>query len=244
MENEDELFSKLKNGIKEIPVEECKLKNIHSVNSLDKDTFLTSNEYDFDMGYERLKDGSVQVSMYCLMEGVDEQMLEWWFWWHPKNSSRYQIWFPNAHFAISYANKDRNYFDKETYPGFKENTQYPKEKIGKSTNTLRIRFLTPEHFGFSKEAISSSSAKTIICGKVGIKGFLDHTEMAHIYKEYDGKRILVSRFWMGSLLKKPLRKPIITDELAKAMAEHCYLEYRNLARILPILYKEYSQSGK
>ena len=36
-----------------------------------------------------------------------------------------------------------------------------------------------------------------------------------------------------------LRKMIITEDMAKGMAEHCCIEYRNLHEILPLLYEEY-----
>ena len=50
---------------------------------------------------------------------------------------------------------------------------------------------------------------------------------------------MFSRFWMGRPIKvKPLRK-IMTDDMVRGMAEHCCIEYRNLAEILPGLYKEY-----
>lgn len=36
-----------------------------------------------------------------------------------------------------------------------------------------------------------------------------------------------------------LRKLIITEDMARGMAEHCCIEYRNLCEILPLLYEEY-----
>jgi hypothetical protein len=49
--------------------------------------------------------------------------------------------------------------------------------------------------------------------------------------------LLISRFWLGQTLKNPLiRKAMLTDKTAKGMAEHCCIEYRNLAEILPGLY--------
>jgi hypothetical protein len=38
-------------------------------------------------------------------------------------------------------------------------------------------------------------------------------------------------------MKNPLlRKVVLTEDMAKGMAEHCYQEYRNLAAMLPELY--------
>ena len=74
---------------------------------------------------------------------------------------------------------------------------------------------------------------------MGIRSFVKHTEMAHIFKQTDDGLFLISRFWMGQLLwPKILRKIIINDKLAKGMTEHCHQEYRNLAAMLPELYNE------
>ena len=40
-------------------------------------------------------------------------------------------------------------------------------------------------------------------------------------------------------INKEKRKLIITDNMARGMAEHCCIEYRNLCEILPMLYDEY-----
>ena len=69
-------------------------------------------------------------------------------------------------------------------------------------------------------------------------GLVNHTEMAHIFKQTEDGLFLISRFWLGATLKNPLlRKEILTDGTAKGMAAHCCVEYRNLAQILPELYR-------
>ena len=78
----------------------------------------------------------------------------------------------------------------------------------------------------------------IVCGNVSaVGGLVSHTKMAHIFKETADGLLLISRFWIGETLKNPiLRKAILTDETAKGMAEHCYVEYRNLVEVLKELY--------
>lgn len=67
-----------------------------------------------------------------------------------------------------------------------------------------------------------------------------HTEMAHIFKQTDDGLFMISRFWLGKTMTNPmLRKLIITEDMAKGMAKHCCIEYRNLHEILPLLYEEY-----
>ena len=86
----------------------------------------------------------------------------------------------------------------------------------------------------------------IVCGHVGaVYGLVPHTGMAHIFKETTDGLLLISRFWLGQTLKNPLlRKAILTDDTARGMAAHCCVEYRNLARILPGLYKQYGTPDK
>lgn len=52
-------------------------------------------------GYCRMDDGGVFVAVLTQMPKVTGEMLDWWFWWHPMNSLRYRIWYPQAHFAAT-----------------------------------------------------------------------------------------------------------------------------------------------
>lgn len=66
-----------------------------------------------------------------------------------------------------------------------------------------------------------------------------NSEMSHILIKTEDGPLLISRFWMGNLIKNNLmRRKIITEKMLRGMAEHCCLEYRNLAEILPELYAE------
>lgn len=204
----------------------------------DKDSILQSVELQKEVGYEKMKDGSYLVSMYCPMLDITPEMIEWWFWWHPKKNERYQVWFPGEHYSIGYSKKQSDYFESEFCPAFKNNTQYPVERIGKMKMPLRIDFITPEEFGFSKSVMQKNNIPLIVCGHVGaFNGLIMHTEMAHIFKQTEDGLFMISRFWLGKTMKNPLlRKLIINDDMAKSMAEHCCVEYRNLFEILPTLY--------
>lgn len=50
---------------------------------------------------------------------------------------------------------------------------------------------------------------------------------------------MFSRFWLGKTMNPLLRKFVMTENMARGMAEHCYIEYRNLAQILPGLYDRF-----
>ena len=65
-------------------------------------------------------------------------------------------------------------------------------------------FVTPEEFGFSNELMAENNIPLIVCGHVGLKGFVKHTEMAHIFKQTEDGLFMFSRFWMGEILKSRL----------------------------------------
>ena len=80
----------------------------------------------------------------------------------------------------------------------------------------------------------------ILCARVGaFNNLIKHTEMAHIFKQTEDGLFMISRFWLGKTMNPLLRKLIITEDMARGMAEHCCIEYRNLTEILPQLYEEY-----
>ena len=209
-----------------------------------KNDILYSRDLQKDMGYSQFESGDWLVSVTCEMPDVTKEMVDWWFWWHPQENIRYKIWFPGEHYAVGYSKKDRAYFSSEKQPPFKENIQYPVERIGKLVMPLSIHFTEAEHFGFTQSAIKDNSVETVVCGHVGaLYGLVSHTEMCHIFFKRDGGGLtLVSRFWIGKRLRNPLlRKVILTEETAKGMAEHCYIEYSNFARRIPELFNEYKR---
>ena len=201
---------------------------------------LESKELQQEVGFQRFNDGSWLIAMTCPMQGITQEMIEWWFWWHCQDSLRYQVWFPSAHIRITYPRKERMYFKQKTMPPFRPNSQRPVEKIGGVQMPLQIDFVTPEELGFSKESMRENHIPVIVCGHVSaFNGLIPHTEMAHIFKQTEDGLFLVSRFWLGKTLNSLLRKRIMTDKTARGMAEHCCIEYRNLVEILPALYRKY-----
>lgn len=204
-----------------------------------RNDILTDYALQQEVGFTQFHDGSWLVSMICPMPGITKEMIEWWFWWHCQENLRYQIWFPGAHISTMYKKKDRAYFEQETMPPFQPNSQCPVEKIGDTQIPLQIDFVTPEQFGFSKQAMEKNNIPVIVCGHVSaFGGLIPHTEMAHIYKKTEDGLFLISRFWLGKTMTPWLRKLIVTDKLARGMAEHCCVEYRNLVEILLGLFEE------
>ena len=239
-----ELRSLLKKPLPTIPSE---IANALKVSAITKTTFADKNEIlanqklQTEVGYTKMDDGTYLVSMVCPMPGITVDMIEWWFWWHTQDSLRYQVWYPGDHISIKYHKKDRAFFEQPNMPAFVPNTQCPVERIGGMKMPLRIDFVTPEDFGFSSQAMQENNIPKIVCARVGaFNNLVRHTEMAHVFKQTDDGLFMISRFWLGKTMTNPLlRKLIITDDMAKGMAEHCCIEYRNLHEILPLLYAEY-----
>lgn len=190
--------------------------HITLTNFSDKDSILSDPQLQTQAGFSRLLDGSYLVSMYCPMPGITPEMIKWWFWWHPQADERYQVWVPGEHYGISYDKKNRDYFSQPSVPAFQPNTHYPTERISGVRMPLRIDFVTPEQFGFSKEVMEENQIPLIVCGHVGaFRGLVWHTEMAHIFTQTEDGLFLCSRFWIGKTLKNPLlRKAILTEETA------------------------------
>ena len=205
-----------------------------------KNEILSSEKLQKEIGFCRLSNGNYLVSMTCPMEDITPEMINWWFWWHPQSSERYKAWFPGEHYGVSFSKKDKEYFKQNELPSFKENSQFPIERIGRIIMPLKIDFKTPENFGFSKELMEENGIPLIVCGDVSaVGGLVSHTKMAHIFKKTETGLLLISRFWIGETLKNPvLRKVILNDDTARGMAEHCYVEYRNLVEVLKALYNK------
>ena len=205
-----------------------------------KNDVLTDSALQQEVGFKQFPDGSWLVSMVCPMPGITKEMIDWWFWWHVQDDLRYQVWFPGSHAKNSYFQKNRAYFEQEAQPAFQPNSQFPVEEIGGMKMPLQIDFVTPEQFGFARAAMERGNIATVVCGHVSaFRGLIPHTEMAHIFRQTEDGLFMASRFWLGKTMHPALRKRIMTEKMARGMAEHCCIEYRNLTEILPGLYQKY-----
>lgn len=52
---------------------------------------LSEEKLQKEAGYVELENGTWLVAMYCPMPGINKEMIDWWFWWHPQNDIRYQL---------------------------------------------------------------------------------------------------------------------------------------------------------
>lgn len=94
----------------------AKSGHIHLTKFQNKDDILSDEVLRREMGFGRMADGDYLVSMVCPMPNVTKEMIDWWFWWHPQEDIRYQVWYPGEHFKIRYAAKDKEYFNSPKQP--------------------------------------------------------------------------------------------------------------------------------
>ncbi len=213
-------------------------------------------------GYVELPNGSVFVAVLTPMPDITGEMVDWWFWWHPINSLRYKIWYPQAHFSTKLdADLEEYVRRKGPYRArYWNTTNYPVEDIGTGIDTLSITFIPPEDFGFDTKRFKESAVETVVCAKVGSidKKLTQLAKMCHFVRRGSNGVEMRSRFWIGldiqkkglkadglinTLINKPMvKKRLLPKGIGHAMAIHCAQEYSNLANMLPELFYNYKDS--
>lgn len=213
-------------------------------------------------GYVELLDGSVFVAILTPMPNVTGEMIDWWFWWHPLNSLRYKIWYPQAHFSTKLDVDQKEYINRKGpyRERYWNTTNYPVEDIGTGTDTLSITFIPPEEFGFDTSRFDKGGVETVVCAKVGSVGkkLTQLAKMCHFVRKSENGVEMRSRFWIGhkiqkkgmkedglinTFINKPMiKKRLIPKGIGHAMAMHCAQEYSNLASILPDLFYNYKDT--
>jgi hypothetical protein len=205
-------------------------------------------------GHCRLPNGSFFVAVRTEFIHATSDMLNWWFDWHPQDSLRYRIWYPESHFAVR---MERNQEPAPNHLPHWYTTHYPVEDIGLGKEELTIRFVPPAEFGFDTSCFHEAHIETVICGFVGsvTRNIRQHTCMCHLVRRFSGGLEMRSRFWIGNRIlfphfigsavverivnTKTVRRFLLPSKTGMAMAMHCAQEYNNLAQILPELYQAY-----
>jgi hypothetical protein len=221
----------------------------------DIDRLLDPAPLERETGWCVLPDGVGYVAVRTVMPATTAAMWDWWFDWHPRDSRRYRLWYPAAHFGIS--------FTPPRHPGVKPfwgATHYPDEDIGTGRERLRIAFKAPTEYGFSRDALDDPAVGTIVGGLSGSPSrHAQHTVMTHVFLEHPDGLLLRSRFWVGAALRPDLpgmvgdalgrlvnrptvRRHLPLEPTARALANHCAIEYARLAALLPELYDRFAES--
>jgi len=208
-----------------------------------------------ETGWCALADGTAYVAVETPMPGVDGEMVDWWFDWHPREATRYRVWHPRAHFANSVERPER--------AGAKAHwgtVHHPVEDVGLGAVHARIAFVAPSQLGFSSDALSDPRVATIVCGWAGDDARrMRHTPMVHVFLRTDEGVKLRSRFWLGAALRpyapsplaglgerllnrRSVRVRMLPERLPRSLARHCAEEYANLAALLPELHARFAAS--
>lgn len=206
-----------------------------------------------ETGWCTLPDGVRCVAVRTPMPGVDAEMVDWWFDWHPRDPLRYRIWHPRAH--------EGNSLEPPRERGAKPHwgaVHHPVEDVGTGTVHARIAFVRPTALGFSTDALDDPAVATVVCGFVGDdRRRTRHSLMAHVFLAVEDGVVLRSHFWLGAAIRpylpaplaapaaRLLNRPAVRDRalpkgLAPALARHCAEEYANLASLLPELYARFA----
>jgi hypothetical protein len=183
-------------------------------------------------------------------------MWDWWFDWHQRESKRYQVWYPGAHFGTSFIPARRS--GEKPFWG---TSHFPDEDIGMGREIVRIDFKAPTEYGFSRDALDDPRVETIVGGLAGSPSrHMQSSVMAHVFLAHPDGLVLRSRFWLGAALRpylprvvgdalgRLLNRPIFRQRLpleqaSEKLAHHYAIEYARLAALLPELYDHFGESS-
>lgn len=212
------------------------------------DLLADASELPVETGWCWLPNGVGYVAVLTPMPGVTGEMIDWWFDWHPRDSERYKLWHPEAHFG--------NRLVPSAEAGEKPfwgATHFPDEDIGTGREELRIEFKRPSELGFASDLLDHPRVATCVGGWVGsVKRHARFAQVTHVFlRDGDGVK-LRSRFWLGANIRpdwggalvakianiRPVRRVVIPRSAPRALAHHCADEFANLAAILPGLYEQ------
>jgi hypothetical protein len=225
------------------PVDPANALPVDSRNELLKPGYLP-----VERGYCIMPDGTGFVAGLTEMPGVTPHMLDWWFAWHGLEGLRYGIWDPDDHYDIHVAPGD---LERRLNPKLDlrernwSTTDVVTEDVGTGSMVLDISFLSPDDFGFDREAFKKG-ALTAVSANLGPHDPSSSLVcFTHVARAIPGGVELRSRFWIGWNIvdRKPVRvgqnaPPKVIAGLAHGLAYHCPKEYHNLAALLPKVYAE------
>jgi hypothetical protein len=236
------------------PMDSSKALLPEGLNALLKPGYLAS-----EAGWCVMPNGSGYVSCLTKMPGVTPRMIDWWFAWHPLEPLRYKIWWPEGHFDLKISGAARERILDPEVPMAEKNhglIHHVFEDIGGGApDKIRIRFMSPEDYGFDMSRFKPPNASTLVAGVGYVKSgkapfFMPAVPvmMCHLVREIEGGIEFRTRFWMGYDIKdrKPKKKlpPFIKipAKIPKGLAMHCVHEYANLASFLPRIFEEQNGS--
>ena len=210
-----------------------------------------------DHGYAVLEGSTVYVQSRNFLPGATAAMVAWWFTWHPIESERYMLWFPQAHIQNSVADPARLANTRRSYgERLYGNDNYVHELIGPVPVDIIIRFTDPVKLGLDGGALRRGGFTASASAVVGPRQAPEviNSLMLHLARDVPGGVELINRYWVGphpDLLRFAgaekaagmYAKMGWNDQLAEAMgyefSVHDMTEFNHLATILPPLFRAF-----
>ena len=213
------------------------------------DLFLPGN-LPGEFGWWHMPDGTALIANRTLFPGVDGEIFDWWFAWHPIDRLRYAIWDPEDHYDVYLEDPARalnmELSMRERHWG---SVHYIWEDIGLGgVDRLCIRFKRPGEMGYDESRIGTEACSTLVCANVTVCGHGEIPDvpvvMTHFLRPAQGGSELRSRFWFGWQIVDGKAVKCIPDgtqipaAAPIALLRHNAVEFTNLAEILPTVYAE------
>lgn len=205
---------------------------------------------DFETGFRRLPNGTMEVAALTRMPNVKAEMVRWWFADFLQTTEQYKLWHPQDHVWMDWENK---------VPGEIVGASHlVHEYIGGEMGKLRIQFVDPAVFF----GIDPNDGDTVaVCARAGLlEEPLYVARMCHIVRNTPLGAEMRSRFWMGHISLRDgdeevsslmglignlalVRHFTVTEENAEGLLKHAIEEMGYLSNLLPSLYEREQRNG-
>jgi hypothetical protein len=213
------------------------------------DLFKPGNMPD-EFGWWQLEDGTAVIANQTVFPGVDGEMFDWWFAWHPIDRLRYAIWDSDDHYDVYLEDPARalnmSLTMRERHWG---SVHYVWEDIGTgSVDLLKISFKRPGEMGYDENKIDTEACNALVCANVLVAGHENMPDvpvvMTHFLRPIRGGSELRSRFWfgwqiIGGKAVKSISDGVVIPPVGPvSLLNHNVKEFSNLAAILPDVYTQ------
>lgn len=216
-----------------------------------------------ETGWAALPGRRIMVSILTHMPGVSPHLWDWWFGWHGRQTARYKLWHPQAHYFTAMGEDrsgDRTLTDRQRYVG---NVSYVDEYLGPDKSQLSVRFLDPTAVGFDEPGPDEA----VIVARGGLSTAPISTAwLVHQVRPTEDGCEMRSRFFVNDVQVLPLpphsvasrggralttpvgrlaerairlKGPFTADQFGPVMVMHCAQEMNHLAGFLPRLHEEF-----
>lgn len=231
--------------IAEGPLDNATAPRIENRNELFNEGYLPE-----EFGLWQLEDGTAVIANVTQFPGVDGEMFDWWFAWHPIDRLRYALWDSEDHYDVKLENPakalDMSLSMRERHWG---SVHYIWEDIGTGhADLLKISFERPQTLGYDESKIDTPACNALICANVLVYGNETMPDvpvvMTHFLRPVEGGSELRSRFWFGWQIIDGKAVKMIPDGVTVPLAgptsllNHNVKEFTNLTTLLPRLYVE------